>query len=84
VVAFPSFEALGEVHHRLDGFPLEVKFVNATLRYHLTWQDLVQSDGKSRKGTRRTRFNGPLQDGGKLVGQIHVTLLCDFTHLRVD
>jgi len=40
MVAFPSFKILGEVHRRLDGFPLEIKFVNAALGYHLTWQDL--------------------------------------------
>jgi len=40
MVAFSSFEILGEVHHRLDSFPLEIQFVNAALGYHLTWQDL--------------------------------------------
>lgn len=38
VIAFPSFKTLGYVHHGLDCFPLEVKLVNATLSYHLTWK----------------------------------------------
>lgn len=38
VVTFPSFETLGKVHHRLDVLPLEIKLVNAALRYHLTRQ----------------------------------------------
>ena len=82
MVTLPSLETLGEVHHRLDGFPLEIEFVNAALGYH--WTSPAQSNGRSCYGVRHTRFNGSLQNSGKSAGQVDATLVCDFTHLRID
>ena len=50
VIAFPSFETLGKVHHRLDGFPLKIEFVNAALRYHLTWRDAFSRMARAERG----------------------------------
>jgi hypothetical protein len=67
MIAFPSLKTLGEVHHGLHGFPLEIKLVNAALRYHLTWKDLLsQREGSG--GQIRTQFDSSLQDSGQQVG----------------
>jgi hypothetical protein len=65
VVAFPSFKTLGEVHYRLNGFPLEIKLTEYNTALSLDLARPVQSDGKGQEGVKRTQFDVPLQDSGQ-------------------